>query len=149
MGAPHHWLVLVVLAAALSACGDSGERESQAAARAEDAADDARQRAYRDLGANSDGTDADAGNVDAYDVEDEGNYTCSGDCSGHEAGFQWAQDQDIDDASDCGGNSQSFIEGCEAFAEARQEEADRRAQDEAKSAAEEAEDEELSGEDDS
>lgn len=42
-------------------------------------------------------------------------YTCTIDCSGHEAGRQWAEDNDIEDTSQCEGDSQSFIEGCEAF----------------------------------
>jgi hypothetical protein len=44
-------------------------------------------------------------------------YACTQDCSGHEAGYQWAEDHDIDDPDDCGGNSESFIEGCKAYAE--------------------------------
>lgn len=44
-------------------------------------------------------------------------YVCTQDCSGHEAGYQWAEDHDIDDPEDCGGNSESFIEGCRAYAE--------------------------------
>ena len=44
-------------------------------------------------------------------------YICTLDCSGHEAGYQWAEDHDIDDADECGGDSQSFIEGCRAYAE--------------------------------
>jgi len=43
-------------------------------------------------------------------------YLCSDDCSGHEAGYNWAAENGISDPSQCGGNSQSFIEGCEAFA---------------------------------
>lgn len=43
-------------------------------------------------------------------------YDCTDDCSGHEAGYQWASDNGITDPSNCGGNSQSFIEGCEAYA---------------------------------
>lgn len=43
--------------------------------------------------------------------------TCTGDCSGHEAGYDWAEEQGITDPSDCGGNSNSFIEGCESYAE--------------------------------
>lgn len=46
---------------------------------------------------------------------------CTGDCSGHEAGYDWAEEKDIDDPSDCGGNSNSFIEGCESYAEEQQE----------------------------
>ncbi len=44
------------------------------------------------------------------------NWDCTGDCSGHEAGYEWADDKGISDPSDCGGNSESFIEGCEAYA---------------------------------
>jgi len=43
--------------------------------------------------------------------------TCTGDCSGHEAGYEWAEEKGITDPSDCGGNSNSFIEGCKSYAE--------------------------------
>ena len=39
--------------------------------------------------------------------------------SGGEAGEAWARENDISDEYDCRGNSQSFIEGCEAFVAAR------------------------------
>jgi hypothetical protein len=47
-------------------------------------------------------------------------YTCTQDCSGHEAGYDWAERNDItdDDACDAAGersNSPSFAEGCRAF----------------------------------
>jgi hypothetical protein len=44
-------------------------------------------------------------------------YPCTEDCSGHQAGYDWAEQNGIEDSSDCGGNSQSFIEGCESYAE--------------------------------
>lgn len=44
-------------------------------------------------------------------------YPCTVDCSGHEAGFEWAEDNSIEDASDCNGNSNSFNEGCNAWVE--------------------------------
>ena len=44
-------------------------------------------------------------------------YTCTDDCSGHEAGYEWAGQNGITDASECSGNSQSFIEGCQAYAD--------------------------------
>lgn len=47
-------------------------------------------------------------------------YECTVDCSGHEAGYQWAEEQGIDDPDDCDGNSGSFIEGCRAYAEEQQ-----------------------------
>lgn len=42
-------------------------------------------------------------------------YRCTQDCSGHRAGYLWAEEKDIDSDSDCGGNSESFIEGCWAY----------------------------------
>lgn len=43
-------------------------------------------------------------------------YLCTVDCSGHEAGYEWAEEKGISDPDDCGGNSESFIEGCRAYA---------------------------------
>jgi len=53
------------------------------------------------------------------EVDDEitrDNWECTGDCSGHNAGYEWAEEKGISDPEDCGGNSSSFIEGCEAYA---------------------------------
>lgn len=44
-------------------------------------------------------------------------YPCTGDCSGHKAGYEWAETNGINDASDCSGKSESFIEGCTAWTE--------------------------------
>ena len=44
-------------------------------------------------------------------------YPCTEDCSGHEAGYNWAEEHDIDNIDDCGGNSDSFIEGCQSYVE--------------------------------
>lgn len=46
-----------------------------------------------------------------------GGFPCRQDCSGHKAGYDWARKKGITAASQCGGRSQSFIEGCIAFAE--------------------------------
>lgn len=53
-------------------------------------------------------------------------YPFTQDCSGHEAGYDWAEENDIEDTDDCGGNSASFIEGCESYVEENydEEEAD-------------------------
>jgi len=51
------------------------------------------------------------------ETKDFHGYPCTVDCSGHEAGYKWAEEHDIHDPDDCGGNSQSFIEGCRAWAE--------------------------------
>jgi hypothetical protein len=44
-------------------------------------------------------------------------YRCTDDCSGHEAGYEWAEGQGISDPDECSGNSMSFEEGCRAYAE--------------------------------
>ena len=45
-----------------------------------------------------------------------GGYPCTEDCSGHEAGYQWAEQNGLTDPSECPfGNSQSFYEGCLAY----------------------------------
>lgn len=50
-----------------------------------------------------------------------GGYPCTQDCSGHDAGYEWAERRGITDPDDCGGRSQSFIEGCQAYAEETQQ----------------------------
>jgi hypothetical protein len=47
-----------------------------------------------------------------------GGYQCTDDCSGHEAGYDWAETHDIDSEDTCDSqetNSESFKEGCKAF----------------------------------
>lgn len=51
-----------------------------------------------------------------------GSHGCTEDCSGHQAGYAWAERHDISDPSQCGGNSTSFIQGCMDYAESRQRE---------------------------
>ena len=46
-----------------------------------------------------------------------GTRACLVDCAGHEAGYRWARERRIIDASLCISRSQSFNEGCEAYAE--------------------------------
>lgn len=44
-------------------------------------------------------------------------YDCTVDCSGHRAGYNWADRRGIDDENDCEGNSNSFREGCLSYVE--------------------------------
>jgi hypothetical protein len=46
-----------------------------------------------------------------------GGFDCTVDCSGHAAGYKWAEKHDIIDESDCPlpNNSPSFQEGCVAY----------------------------------
>ncbi|RVO57770.1 hypothetical protein [Sinorhizobium meliloti] len=46
-----------------------------------------------------------------------GGYECTEDCSGHKAGYEWAEENAISDDNDCSGNSASFSEGCQAYVE--------------------------------
>ena|GEM_PF-2104418 len=42
-------------------------------------------------------------------------YPCTKDCSGHQAGYDWAERRGVEVDADCGGRSKSFIEGCLAW----------------------------------
>ncbi len=44
-------------------------------------------------------------------------YDCTEDCSGHEAGYEWAEEHGItqDDVDNYSGNSNSFMEGMQAY----------------------------------
>lgn len=44
-------------------------------------------------------------------------YECTEDCSGHEAGYNWAEENGIEDEYDCDGSSNSFNEGCISYVE--------------------------------
>jgi len=55
-----------------------------------------------------------SGRAEAQD--DFNGYPCTQDCSGHQAGYDWAQQNGITDPSQCGGSSQSFSEGCQSYA---------------------------------
>lgn len=46
-----------------------------------------------------------------------GGYECTDDCSGHKAGYLWAQERAITNRAKCRGKSRSFIEGCWAYVE--------------------------------
>jgi hypothetical protein len=42
-------------------------------------------------------------------------YECLDDCSGHQAGFDWAEQNQITDESSCSTPSNSFNEGCTSY----------------------------------
>ena len=71
--------------------------------------------------------ESDPSDVDASEVGEVNFDSCTSDCSGHDAGSQWAEENDVTDESECGGNSASFTEGCVAFAEQRAEVAEEQA----------------------
>ena len=48
-----------------------------------------------------------------------GGYECTDDCSGHAAGYRWAEAHNITNESNCplNSNRQSFYEGCLVYVE--------------------------------
>ncbi|MGN8143100.1 hypothetical protein ACTJK3_19625 [Pseudomonas sp. 22105] len=44
-------------------------------------------------------------------------YECTDDCSGHQAGYEWAEEKGIYDENSCSTPSESFNEGCQSFIE--------------------------------
>ncbi len=126
----------VSLTLALAGCGSD---ENYQYAASEEAAEQARSEVYEQYGADAEGEGADPSMIEAEAVEDSASYSCTDDCSGHEAGVAWAADNDVTDESECGGDSESFREGCESFAADRQQAADEQAQQEAEEAASDAE----------
>lgn len=86
--------LMIVGCLALAACGSSEEAST--------AEDNARENAVASLS--------------TVTFEDVGDTSlCTEDCGGHDAGFEWARDNGITDESECSGNSDSFIEGCQAY----------------------------------
>jgi hypothetical protein len=52
-------------------------------------------------------------------------FNCTVDCSGHQAGYRWAEQHSIDDEDYCpDGDSESFYEGCIAYVEGMADQAD-------------------------
>ncbi len=43
-------------------------------------------------------------------------YACGGDCTSHQQGYGWASAHKISNPMDCRGTSETFIEGCRAYA---------------------------------
>ena len=55
----------------------------------------------------------------ALSQKEFGGYECTDDCSGHKAGYEWAEARGVSDAAQCPlrGKALSFYEGCLAFTE--------------------------------
>jgi hypothetical protein len=100
------WIAIAALLV-LSACGGS-----EYAAEDEYAAYEGEEVAGETYGEYDERRDELGGDHGSY-----AGYDCTVDCSGHEAGYNWAAENGITDPDSCGGNSWSFIEGCRAYAE--------------------------------
>ena len=53
--------------------------------------------------------------VENYSANSFGSYSCTDDCSGHQAGYDNAEENGITDSDECSGNSESFVEGCREY----------------------------------
>jgi hypothetical protein len=51
----------------------------------------------------------------AQELREAGCAVDTVDCAAHEAGYEWADLNSVDSVNDCPGNSDSFIEGCQAY----------------------------------
>ena len=49
---------------------------------------------------------------------------CLTDCFDQETGYNWAEQMRVDDPVDCDNDSASFVEGCQAYAEAHKQQED-------------------------
>ncbi len=98
----------IVMCMSLSACGNGGA----------DAATYARAQTHENSEFDEDAArDQAAADINGQTFQDVGDTSrCTSDCSGHDAGFQWAQDNNVADTSDCSGSG-SFEDGCEAYVE--------------------------------
>jgi len=99
--------LFVSVALLASACGEASY-EGSSGDFTSTSSTPSREDALEDARADLDGT--------SYQ-DNFGNLDCTQDCSGHDAGYEWAQDNEIEDEADCGGNSWSFEDGCRAYAE--------------------------------
>jgi hypothetical protein len=92
-------LVAILALSSLSACGNSGEMTNE----------EKGGETYEEYDARRDSYDGSRGTY--------AGQGCTVDCSGHEAGYAWAEEHGITDPDQCGGNSWSFEEGCRSYAE--------------------------------
>lgn len=122
MSMPKVWAFIVLIAlSGASGCGsgsslDKARSEEDLSYVSESRDEDLAQEAAYGYYAADEGASVSEG-ADQEEARTFNGYTCTEDCSGHEAGYEWAAENGISDPGDCGGNSNSFIEGCEAYAE--------------------------------
>lgn len=100
------WALLTFVLLFLGACGGPASGEGRFGEQAPE-----RDDVFDESSARSDAVSELAGTT----YEEAGApLGCTDDCGGHEAGFAWAQENQVEDKVDCSGNG-SFNEGCEAY----------------------------------
>ncbi|MFZ1007838.1 MAG: hypothetical protein WAN65_13430 [Candidatus Sulfotelmatobacter sp.] len=116
----------------MAACGPSSDKQIS---QHEDSNGGARESDKQDGQSDNSGNGtldaAEAARQSAIDeLEDQsyedvmGSDECTQDCSGHNAGWEWAKKNQMLNPDDCGGDSESFIEGCKAYGEEVERRAD-------------------------
>lgn len=106
-----HWSLLPFLCVSF-ACAGCGSGDGEAAY--DERAETSEERADFDEDTARDAAVSDLSGQAFQDVGDTSR--CTEDCSGHDAGWQWAQDHDVTDSSECSGSG-SFEDGCQAYVE--------------------------------
>lgn len=103
------WIFLLLIALPLWACSDKKDEITQNySTETVEAAQEIYQAPAEEL------TEDQLDETQQQEV-DAATNNCVGDCSGHQAGYEWAQENSINNESDCNGNSDSFNEGCNNF----------------------------------
>jgi hypothetical protein len=105
MNRPGKTVLLMLAALALAACSPDKPRHAEAESKKPAAAAQPAPIGHSPLPAH------DVGRSDLFH-----GYRCGGDCSLHQQGYKWAADHRIINPRDCRGGSESFIEGCRAYA---------------------------------
>lgn len=101
--------IIIAFLIALSACGPNQPDADDEASLSANAVEEKGGESYKEFDQRRDFLSASRGTF--------AGQGCTQDCSGHDAGYAWAEDKGITDPDDCGGKSWSFIEGCRAYAE--------------------------------
>ena len=97
---PRHGMLFLLAVTALAACSPGERKASQAQEK----------MAAKPLG-HTPLPVQDVGRADLFH-----GYQCGVDCSTHQKGYAWAAQHKIAEPKDCRGTSESFIEGCWAYA---------------------------------
>jgi hypothetical protein len=103
-------LVFTVALLTISGCGDASRPKPAQA----DSYSSTSRKLVSEISQDA-AADAQAGLASSTYEETAGSSDCTEDCSGHEAGFEYAKENELTDPDECDGNSQSFVEGCREY----------------------------------
>ena len=109
----------------IASCGPSSDKQASQHEGSNGSATDSDRQGVQSEDSDEDTLDtSEAAQQSAIDeLEDQtyedvmGSDECTEDCSGHNAGWEWAKKNEMLNPDDCSGDSESFIEGCKAYGE--------------------------------